>query len=136
MSIIVITGCSSGIGLATSIYLKEQGATVCPTARKKEDVAKLKELGFNDAQLLDVTKPDQISNTIKYVLDKYDRIDVWFNNAGYGQPGAIEDLPTEILKKQFETNVFGLHECTRQILPIMQKNKVMVKLYNTAPCSV
>lgn len=122
MGVIVITGCSSGIGLATALYLKEeQGITVCPTARKDKDVKKLKELGFLDAQLLDVTDPSQISNAIKYVLDKHNRIDVWFNNAGYGQPGAVEDLPTEILKKQFETNVFGLHECTRQILPIMQK---------------
>ena len=54
-------------------------------------------------------------------MDKYGKIDVWFNNAGYGQPGAIEDLPTNILREQFETNVFGLHECTRQILPVMQK---------------
>jgi short-subunit dehydrogenase len=121
MSVVIITGCGSGIGLATAVYLKEQGMTVCPTARKNEDVLKLKELGFDDAQQLDVTDTNQISNVIKYVLDKYNRIDVWFNNAGYGQPGAIEDLPTEVLKKQFEINVFGLHECTRQIIPIMQK---------------
>ncbi|MDY0195027.1 MAG: SDR family NAD(P)-dependent oxidoreductase [Sulfurovaceae bacterium] len=121
MNIIVITGCSSGIGLATAVYLKEQGMIVCPTARKNEDVLKLKELGFQDAKLLDVADPNQISNVISYVLDKNGKIDVWFNNAGYGQPGAIEDLPTEALKKQFEINVFGLHECTRQILPVMQK---------------
>ncbi len=121
MSIVIITGCSSGIGLVTAAYLKEQGIRVCPTARKNEDVLKLKELGFYDAKLLDVTDPNQISDVIKYVLDKYNRIDVWFNNAGYGQPGAIEDLHTKVLKKQFEINVFGLHECTRQIIPIMQK---------------
>ncbi|MDD5406109.1 MAG: SDR family NAD(P)-dependent oxidoreductase [Sulfurovaceae bacterium] len=121
MSIVVITGCSSGIGLATAIYLKEQGMIVFPTARKGEDVLKLKELGFEDAKLLDVTNSNQISDVIKYVLDKHGKIDVWFNNAGYGQPGAIEDLPTDILRKQFEINVFGLYECTRQIIPIMQK---------------
>ncbi|MGW8169415.1 MAG: SDR family NAD(P)-dependent oxidoreductase [Sulfurovaceae bacterium] len=121
MSIVIITGCSSGIGLATAVYLKEQGIKVCPTARKNEDVLKLKELDFYDAQLLDVTDPNQISDVIKYVLDKYNKIDVWFNNAGYGQPGAIEDISTKVLKKQFEINVFGLHECTRQIIPIMQK---------------
>ncbi len=121
MNIIAITGCSCGIGLATATYLKEQGMIVCPTARKKEDVLRLKELGFQDAKLLDVTKPDQIAGVIQDILDKYGKIDVWFNNAGYGQPGAIEDLPTNILREQFETNVFGLHECTRQILPVMQK---------------
>ncbi len=121
MDIIVITGCSCGIGLATAVYLKEQGMTVCPTARKNEDVLKLKELGFQDAKLLDVTRPDQITDVISYVLDKYGKIDVWFNNAGYGQPGAIEDIPTNILRQQFETNVFGLHECTHQILPVMQR---------------
>jgi short-subunit dehydrogenase len=49
------------------------------------------------------------------------RIDVWFNNAGYGQPGAVEDITTTILREQFETNVFGLHECTRQIIPVMRE---------------
>lgn len=121
MDIIVITGCSCGIGLATAVYLKEQGVIVCPTARKNEDVLKLKELGFQDAKLLDVTRLDQIADVISYVLDKYGKIDIWFNNAGYGQPGAIEDMPTNILRQQFETNVFGLHECTRQILPVMQR---------------
>lgn len=116
---IVITGCSSGIGLETAKYLKERFVRVYPTARKKRDVEMLKELGFEDAMLLDVTKPATIAEVIKYVLEKEGRIDAWFNNAGYGQPGAIEDVETKVLKAQFETNVFGLHECTRQVLKVM-----------------
>ena len=59
--------------------------------------------------------------SFKRVLEKEGSIDIWFNNAGFGQPGAIEDIPTEVLREQFETNVFGLHECTRQIIPVMRE---------------
>jgi len=118
---IIITGCSTGIGLETAKYLKERFINVYPTARYKKDVEDLKELGFEYAMQLDVTKPDTISDVIEKVLELDGKIDVWFNNAGYGQPGAIEDLSISALRKQFETNVFGLHECTRQIIPVMRK---------------
>jgi len=117
--IIVITGCSTGIGLETATYLSERFVKVYPTARDVKDVEMLVSLGF-DAMQLDVTKPEQITTVIEEVLAKEGQIDVWFNNAGYGQVGAIEDIRTEVLKEQFETNVFGLHECTRQILPVMR----------------
>lgn len=118
--VIVITGCSSGIGLATANYLKNNGMQVCATARKIEDVKKIKKLGF-DAYKLDVTNNLDIKNTIEEIMSKYGKIDVWFNNAGYGQPGAIEDLPTNALRDQFEINVFGMHECTIQILKVLKK---------------
>jgi short-subunit dehydrogenase len=121
MDNIVITGCSSGIGLETAKYLREKFVTVFPTARKREDVEMLRSLGFEHAMQLDVTKPQSIKRVIEEVLAKEGKIDVWFNNAGYGQPGAIEDLRTDVLREQFETNVFGLHECTRQIIPVMRK---------------
>jgi len=121
MTNIVITGCSSGIGLATAHYLQEQGIKVYPTARKSEDVAKLKAAGFEDAMLLDITNYEHIGTVIEQVLAKDGKIDVWFNNAGFGQPGMLEDIKTEILREQFETNVFGLHEATRQIIPVMRK---------------
>jgi len=121
MQNIVITGCSTGIGLETSKYLREQGITVYPTARKTEDVEMLKSLGFEHAMPLDVTKPETIRKVIERVIEKEGVIDVWFNNAGYGQPGALEDVRTEVLREQFETNVFGIHECTRQILPVMRE---------------
>jgi short-subunit dehydrogenase len=118
--IVVITGCSSGIGLATANYLKNNGMEVCATTRKMEDVKKLKKLGF-DAYKLDVTKILDIKNVIEEITSKYGKIDVWFNNAGYGQPGAIEDLPTNALREQFEINVFGMHECTIQIMEVFKK---------------
>ena len=121
MTNIVITGCSTGIGLETAKYLKDKFVKVYPTARDPKDVEMLKELGFEHAMQLDVRKPDEIKAVIANVLEIDGKIDVWFNNAGFGQPGAMEDISTEVLKAQFETNVFGLHECTRQIIPVMRK---------------
>jgi len=121
MANIVITGCSSGIGLETANYLKDRSITVYPTARDPKDVEMLKAIGFTNAMQLDVRKADQIETVIEKVLAKEGHIDVWFNNAGYGQPGAIEDIDTHVLREQFETNVFGLHECTKQIIPVMRE---------------
>ena len=118
--VVVITGCSSGIGLASAMHLKENQMSVCATARKTKDVKELKKIGF-DAYKLDVTNNLDIKNTIEEIVNKYGKIDVWFNNAGYGQPGAIEDLPTKALREQFEINVFGMHECTIQILEVFKK---------------
>ncbi len=121
MASILITGCSTGIGHATALLLKENGYQVFATARKEEDVVKLKELGF-EAFLLDVTKVNTIQYTLENILVKTGgTLDIVFNNAGYGQPGAVEDIKTDILREQFETNVFGLHELTQAILPIMRK---------------
>lgn len=119
--VVVITGCSSGIGLESAKYLHAMGLRVYPTARKEEDVAMLQSIGFDMAMKLDVTNPNDISRTIKVVLDKEGKIDIWFNNAGFGQPGMLEDVSMDTLRWQFETNVFGLHECTRQILAVMRQ---------------
>jgi len=121
MTNIVITGCSTGIGLETAKYLRSRFVKVYPTARDAKDVAMLKEMGFEHAMQLDVRDPEKIAAVIRKVLEIDSKIDVWFNNAGYGQPGAMEDITTEVLKEQFETNVFGLHECTRQIIPVMRE---------------
>jgi len=121
MTNIVITGCSSGIGLETALYLKQRMIRVYPTVRKEEDLQKLKDLGFEHVFLLDVTRVQTIKDTINKVLELEGKIDVWFNNAGYGQMGAIEDMPTYLLREQFETNVFGLHEATLQVLKVFKK---------------
>ncbi len=120
MQNILITGCSTGIGLQTAKTLKQNGIKVYASARKEEDVEMLKELGFNTF-LLDVTKPEHISSALEQIIKNDAKIDAVFNNAGFGQPGALEDMKTEILREQFETNVFGLHELTRQVLPYMRK---------------
>ena len=118
---IVITGCSSGIGLETALYLKKRMIKVYPTARKKTDVTRLKEMGFEHAMLLDVRKPKTIDSVIKRVVAIDGKIDVWFNNAGYGQIGALEDIDSKLLREQFETNVFGLHDATKKVLKVMRK---------------
>ncbi len=119
--VIVITGCSSGIGLETALYLKDEFPNLYPTARSEKDVERLKALGLSKTLKLDVTKPDEIDFVINKVLKEQGQIDVWFNNAGYGQMGALEDVPTSALKEQFNTNVFALHECTKKLIPIMRK---------------
>ncbi|QKF82416.1 SDR family NAD(P)-dependent oxidoreductase [Halarcobacter ebronensis] len=117
---ILITGCSSGIGFETARILKENGIKVYASARKKEDVEMLKILGF-DALLLDVTNAQNIKESLQYIISKDGKIDAVFNNAGFGQPGAVEDISVRVLKEQFETNFFGMHEVTIQILPIFRK---------------
>jgi len=120
-STILITGCSSGIGYQTALYLREKGYTVFATARKEEDVSRLQKLGLTSF-LLDVTKHQTITDTLNKVLEiTGGKLDIVFNNAGFGQPGALEDVSTNVLKEQFETNVFGLHEVTIQVLKIMKK---------------
>lgn len=121
MTNIIITGCSTGIGFETANYLNDKFIKVYPTARDPKDVEMLKELGFEHAMLLDVTNPEMITAVIEKVLELDGTIDAWFNNAGYGQPGAVEDITTAVLREQFETNVFGLHECTKQIIPVMRE---------------
>lgn len=117
--IVLITGCSSGIGYDTAHYLNKNGYKVYASARKEEDVERLRDEGL-EAYLLDVTKPETISQTLKSILSKGELYAV-FNNAGYGQPGAVEDISTDVLREQFETNLFGLHEMTRQVIPVMRK---------------
>jgi short-subunit dehydrogenase len=118
---IVITGCSTGIGLETAKYLQSRNIKVYATVRDRRYLNSLRANGLEHAMILDVTKPEDISSLIREILEEDGKIDVWFNNAGYGQPGAIEDIPTYILKEQFEVNVFALHECTRQVIPIMRE---------------
>ncbi|MEA1892537.1 MAG: SDR family NAD(P)-dependent oxidoreductase [Campylobacterota bacterium] len=116
---ILITGCSSGIGYDSAHYLHKRGYKVYATCRKQDDVKRLQEEGL-DSHLLDVTCRDNITNILKIITDRGELYAV-FNNAGFGQPGAVEDISTEALKEQFETNFFGLHELTRQSIKIMRE---------------
>lgn len=117
---ILITGCSSGIGLHAALTLDARGYQVFATARSIEDVDRLKEKGLN-AFRLDLNDERSIQQAIESVLaETQGRLDYLFNNGAYGQPGALEDLPTQALKQQFETNVFGWHELTKRVLPIMR----------------
>ena len=116
---ILITGCSSGIGFETALALFRRGYDVYATARKPEDVLRLLNEGLN-AHQLDVTDEGSIDAALAWVLEQTGgTLYALFNNAGYGQPGALEDVPTPALREQFETNVFGLHTMTRRVLPLM-----------------
>jgi len=118
---VLITGCSSGIGYDTAHYLHNNGYRVFATARNIDDVNRLKNEGL-DAYVLDVTKTETIDTALDAILIQTNgTLYALFNNAGYGQPGAVEDIRTEVLKEQFATNVFGLHEMTRRVIPIMRK---------------
>lgn len=120
MKNILITGCSTGIGLQSAKLLQEQGYKVYATARKKKDVKHLKELGFISYKL-DTTKKKQIKKALAVILQNDKKLDAVFNNAGFGQPGAVEDVSVDVLKEQFETNVFGLHEVTFQCMKIFRE---------------
>ena len=120
---VLITGCSSGIGLCLAEGLRSAGYHVFATARKEEDVTKLKKLGF-DAFLLDLASSKSIKTAIYELYQKTDSLYALINNGAYGQAGALEDISREALEKQFQTNVFGWHELTNLVLPSMKaRNK-------------
>lgn len=117
---VLITGCSSGIGLCAAEGLKKRGYHVFATARKIADVQRLAERGL-DALQLDLADSASIAAVADEVLARTGgAVYALFNNAGYSQPGAVEDLSRDILRANFETNVFGSVELTNRILPAMR----------------
>ena len=118
---VLITGCSSGIGRCVAEGLHARGYRVLATARQPADVSALRDAGLEAFQL-DVADSGSIARALDSVLEHTDgRLYALFNNAGYGQPGAVEDLRREVLREQFETNVFGAHELTCRVLPVMRR---------------
>jgi short-subunit dehydrogenase len=118
---ILITGCSSGIGLHCAIFLKEHNFRVFATARKEADVQMLKDKGL-EAFKLDLQDTNSIHNAFNEILKLTEgKLYALFNNGAYGQVGALEDISTKDLRKEFETNVFGWHELQNLVLPIMRK---------------
>jgi NAD(P)-dependent dehydrogenase (short-subunit alcohol dehydrogenase family) len=118
---ILITGCSSGIGLCAARGLRQRGYRVFATARKDSDVKNLSTEGF-DAFRLDLADSHSIGVALDQVLQRTGgSLYALFNNGAYGQPGAVEDLSRAVLREQFETNVFGTHELTSLVLPVMRK---------------
>jgi len=118
---IIVTGCSSGIGAHCARALKADGWRVFATVRREEDRAGLEADGI-ETLLMDYTKPETIAALVETVLVRTGgRLDALFNNGAYGQAGAVEDLPVEALREQFETNVFGWHDLTRRVIPVMRR---------------
>ena len=129
---ILITGCSSGIGYTCAHGLKKLGYDVFATCRKEEDVARLKKEGLN-AFRLDLCDSQSLHVALAWMLSQTSgRIDVLFNNAAYGQPGAVEDLRREVLREQFETNVFGTLELSNLVLPYMRAQKSGRIVFNSS----
>jgi len=120
---ILITGCSSGIGHAAAHGLKLRGWQVFATARNPDDCERLRSEGLQ-AFRLDLTDPGTIETALGHVLRRTDgTLDALFNNGGYAQAGAIEDMTTDLIRDQFEANFFGWHELTRRVIPVMRRQR-------------
>ena len=129
---ILITGCSSGIGEATAYGLKERGYRVFASARQAKDVEQLEAAGFEAVQL-DLADSDSIRAAVETVAEKTGgTLDALFNNGAFGQTGAVEDLTREVLRFQFETNLFGTHELTNRVIPLMRRQGYGRILYNSS----
>jgi NAD(P)-dependent dehydrogenase (short-subunit alcohol dehydrogenase family) len=116
---VLITGCSSGIGHETAIRLATKGWTVYATARRPESIADLAEAGCATLAL-DVTDEPSMRAAVAIVESEHGAVGALVNNAGYSQSGALETLPMERLRSQFETNVFGLVRMCQLVLPKMR----------------
>lgn len=117
---ILITGCSSGIGFCAAKILQKRGYRVFAAVRKETDRQKLLALGL-DSLILDVDDSESIAQGLADVLEKTGgTLDALFNNAGFSVPGAVEDLSRDMMRNQFETNVFGTIELTNRVIPIMR----------------
>lgn len=120
--VILVTGCSSGIGRATALEAAARGHRVYATARKLESLRDLEKNGLRTLAL-DVTDAGSIRDAVASVLKEAGSIDALVNNAGYGQYGAVEDVTLEEWRRQFDVNLFGAVEVTRDVLPAMREKR-------------
>lgn len=121
--VVLITGASSGIGLETVKLFQAKDWRVAATMRKPEEHAELQKIADIECFRLDVTDTDSIKAAIGDVLAKFGRLDVVVNNAGYGLLGPFEAASEEQVRKQFATNVFGLMNVCREVIPIFRGQK-------------
>ncbi|HLL92055.1 MAG TPA: SDR family NAD(P)-dependent oxidoreductase, partial [Solirubrobacteraceae bacterium] len=119
---VLITGCSSGIGRATALRLAQSGRTVYASARRLESISDLGDAGCHTLAL-DVTDEDSMRAAVDAVEQAQGAVGVLINNAGYSQSGAIETVPLDAVRRQFETNVFGLVRLTQLVLPKMRAQR-------------
>lgn len=119
--VVLVTGAAHGIGLAAVRHLRDAGCTVVASARRPDDVARLRRDERVDAIPLDVTDPAQREAAIAHVLATHGRLDGLVNNAGYGATLAQEDVSLEAMRAMYETNVFAPHELVRLALPAMRR---------------
>jgi len=119
--IALVTGASSGIGKETVNLLLKEGFTVYGAARRLDKLEELKSSGAKIISL-DVTDENSMKNAVETIIKAEGKIDILVNNAGYGSYGALEEVPIEEAKRQFEVNVFGLIRLSQLVLPSMKKN--------------
>ena len=118
---ILITGCSSGIGRTCAQGLARRGWQVIASARKAADVERLRDDGLTAVQL-DLDDPASIESALAEALEGTGgRLHALFNNGAFGQPGAVEDLPRDLLRAQLETNLLGWHDLTCRVIPVMRQ---------------
>lgn len=120
--VVLITGCSSGIGRATAEFLAERSWTVYATARRPETLADLERRGCRTLAL-DVTDESSMEAAVRAVSENHGAVGVLVNNAGYSQSGAVESVPMDQVRAQFETNVFGLLRMCQLVLPGMRSQR-------------
>ncbi|GAL11567.1 short-chain dehydrogenase/oxidoreductase [Vibrio astriarenae] len=120
--VILITGASSGMGKDTAMDLIKQGHTVYCAARRLSEMSDLEQAGGHIVQL-DISKEAEITQCVDRIIDEQGRIDVLWNNAGYGLYGSVEETSIEDAKYQFEVNVFGLARLTQLVTPFMREAK-------------
>lgn len=129
---VLITGCSTGIGYHAAQHLQTLGYQVLTTCRQAQDVERLQQAGFHCWQL-DLSDSTSIQRAFTEIEQfSQGKIDVLFNNAAFGLPGAVEDLTREALRHQFDTNVFGTQELTNLVIPLMRQQGGGKIVYNSS----
>ncbi|MGH2787902.1 MAG: oxidoreductase [Actinomycetota bacterium] len=117
---VLVTGCSSGIGRATAIELRRRGWEVYATARRPDSISDL--AGCQTLQV-DVCDEESMRAAVAHVEEEHGAVGVLINNAGYGREGAVESIPIDDMRQQFETNVFGPARMTQLVLPAMRRQR-------------
>jgi NAD(P)-dependent dehydrogenase (short-subunit alcohol dehydrogenase family) len=120
MQSVLITGCSSGIGAAIAMRMARSGRPVYATARRPDTLDALREAGAQTLAL-DVTNEDSMRRAVAVVEREHGSVGALVNNAGFGQSGALEEVPIDAVRRQFDTNVFGLLRLTQLVLPGMRR---------------
>jgi len=117
---VLITGAASGIGFNAAQNLRDAGWRVFAACRNPQDCAQLRAMGFM-APHIDYSDATSIENGLAEVLEATGgRLDALFNNGAFAIPGAVEDLPTDALRANFEANLFGWHDLTTRVIPVMR----------------
>ncbi|MDQ3915731.1 MAG: oxidoreductase [Actinomycetota bacterium] len=119
---VLVTGSSSGIGRATALHLAARGWPVYASARRLDSVADLEGLGCRLLRV-DVTDEESMASAVRAVEEEHGAVGVLVNNAGYGQGGAVEEVALDDMRRQFETNFFGLARLTQLVLPGMRRQR-------------